>query len=447
MAIKNGDGNPLIAGASYGGSVVGSYNELPVGSTVDVGEYRYYYFTEAINCTNGGENFKVSGVPFVTTWTAGGAGAGDNQWRFEPVDMDGMSVYDVGIFYKELTDVTDINTVANFADGWNGFYQVSNTASAYSSMDLQADNRIGFIYEKTLTKHGTVQNPVSTSFPTGAGTHNYDGFDNIYVAYDLEYITNGAYSIKRDVDRREFVRNYFTALVKDEPTEVKEAVADALNALSEEPTVVEIDNVYKAFKALEPADKWDGKLLTFTNIQQNGTNRTLYINDSNVLSLSTSTPEELGVAARFLCTKQMSGKYSFYNEDKKLYMIWRAGNNYGYNNNTGTLAAYNATYCDWSINNGSVADAYYIVSKRSDGTTDGSLVVMASGVFDAFSASEGYTSTYSNLFRIDVIENATSIVDVKENPVANGIYDLQGRKVEKTGKGIYIINGKKILVK
>ena len=829
LAIKNGDGNPLIAGASYGGSVVGSYNELTVGSTVDVGEYRYYYFTEAINCTNGGENFKVSGVPFVTTWTAGGAGAGDNQWRFEPVDMDGMSVYDVeiegsddvyvtysnglssekafnggffitsneitadklsvgmlgnilkgadiniegnkikvsnikqaptpvkqdlyntskgsmtippyripgittasngrlitaaarlvcgtdpgygqvdivcrlsdnhgdtwtdmidvavgtgrtsatvnyfdtafgdpaivadrtsnevliiavagctvygngnttrqnpnmiatihskdngetwetpvnvteqiyslfdagnpiqaafvgggkifqsrivkkdkyyrlyaamcarpngnrviysddfgrtwqalggasalpapggdepkceelpdgrvilssrvgggriyniytysntlagtgswgtsvkstfagsgltpggnstngeilvvpvqrnsdgkdmylalqslptgsgrtnvGIFYKELTDVTDINTVANFADGWNGFYQVSNTASAYSSMDLQADNRIGFIYEETLTKHGTVQNPVSTSFPTGAGTHNYDGFDNIYVAYDLEYITNGAYSIKRDVDRREFVRDYFTALVQDQPTEVKDAVTDALNALSKEPTVAEIDNVYEAFKALEPADKWDGKLLTFTNIQQNGTERTLYIDNNNVLNLSTSTPEELGVAARFLCTKQMSGKYSFYNEDKKLYMIWRAGNNYGYNNNTGTLAAYNATYCDWSINNGSVADAYYLVSKRNDGSTDGSLIVMASGAFDAFSASEGYTSTYSNLFRIDVIENATSIVDVKENPVANGIYDLQGRKVEKAEKGIYIINGKKILVK
>ncbi len=830
LGIKNGDGNPLIAGASYGGSVVGSYNELTVGSTVDVGEYRYYYFTEAINCTNGGENFKVSGEPFVTTWTAGGASAGDNQWRFEPVDMDGMSVYDVeiegsddvyvtysnglssekafdggffitagnitaeklsagmvgnilrgadikvegnkikvsniqqaptpvkqdlyntsngsmsippyripgittasngrlitaaarlicgtdpgygqvdivcrlsdnhgetwtdmidvavgtgktsatvnyfdtafgdpaivadrtsnevliiavagctvygngnttrqnpnliatihskdngetweepvnvteqiyslfdagnpiqaafvgggkifqsrivkkdkyyrlyaamcarpngnrviysddfgrtwnalggasalpapggdepkceelpdgrvilssrvgggriyniytynntlagtgswstsvkstfagsgltpggnstngeilvvpvkrnsdnkemylalqslptgsgrtnvGIFYKELINVNDLNSVDNFAIDWNGFFQVSNTASAYSSMDLQADNRIGFIYEETLTKHGTVQNPVSTSFPTGSGTHNYDGFDNIYVAYDLEYITNGAYSVKKDVDRREFVRNYFTALVKDEAVEVKEAVSEALDKLSNEPTTVEIDNVYKAIKGVEPTDKWDGKLLTFTNVQQNGVERTLYINDSNVLDLSNSSAVELGAVARFRCTKEVSERYSFYNEEKGLYMIWRAGSNYGYNNNAGTLAAYNATYCDWSINKGSVADAYYLVSKRNDGSTDGSLIVMAAGTFDAYSNAEGYTSNFSNLFRIDVVEEVTGIDEVNvENGNVKTIYDLQGRKIKEPGKGIYIIDGKKVLVK
>ena len=62
-------------------------------------------------------------------------------------------------------------------------------------MDLQADGRIGFIYEETLTGFGKRNNPVSTSFPTGAGQHNFDGFDNIYVAYPLDYITGGAYSI------------------------------------------------------------------------------------------------------------------------------------------------------------------------------------------------------------------------------------------------------------
>ncbi len=150
----------------------------------------------------------------------------------------------VGIFYKELTDVTDLNTVENFAADWNGYYQVSNTSSAYSSMDLQADDRIGFIYEETLTKHGTVQNPVSTSFPNGEGQHNYDGFDNIYVAYELEYITNGAYSIKRDVDRRAFVKEYFTAVAADKSDIVKSNVATALEKLSAQPTTAEIDNIY-----------------------------------------------------------------------------------------------------------------------------------------------------------------------------------------------------------
>lgn len=357
----------------------------------------------------------------------------------------------VGIFYKELTDLNDLNTVGNFAIDWNGFYQVSNTSSAYSSMDLQADDRIGFIYEETLTKHGTVNNPVSTSFPNGEGTHNYDGFDNIYVAYDLEYITNGAYSVNRNVDRREFVRNYFTALVKGEVTEIKEAVATALNKLSKEPTVAEVDKIYKILKGI---DKWDGKLLTFTNVQQNGTERTLYIDNENVLSLSDETPEELGEVAQFRCKKEASEKYSFYNEEKGLYMIWRAGGNYGYNNNSGTLDTYNATYCDWSINSSSIADRYYIVAKRSNGTTDGSLIVVASGAFDSFSASEGYASNFSNLFNINIIkeENVeTAIATIKDDfSYVKGVYDLKGNRIldtEKIEKGIYIINNKKVLIK
>ena len=825
LGIINGDGNPVVAGASWGGSIVGSYKELTVGSTKDVGEYRYYYFNEALNCTNGGANFKVGGVDYLTTWTDGGAGADDNQWRFEPVDMDGMTVYDieidgnadvyvtynttgekafdggffitantitsenisvamvgnilnsadvavegniikvtnikaaavpvkhdlyntsngdgvvppyripgittasngrlitaaarlvcgtdpgygqvdvvcrtsddhgetwsdmidvavgtgvtsatenyfdtafgdpaivadrtsnevliiavagctvygngnttrqnpnliatihsedngntwkapvnvteqiyslfdagnpiqaafvgggkifqsrivkkdkyyrlyaamcarpngnrviysddfgrtwqalggasalpapsgdepkceempdgrvilssrvgggryyniytysntltgegswssdvkstfagsgltpggnstngeilvvpvqrnsdnkemylalqslptgsgrtnVGIYYKELTDLSDLNTVANFATDWNGFYQVSNTASAYSSMDLQADDRIGFIYEETLTSFGKRNNPVSTSFPTGAGQHNFDGFDNLYVAYDLEYITGGAYSVKRDVNRGAFVKEYFKALAAD--AEIDNAQLDAaIEALGENPTTAEIDNIYSL---LVPADKWDGKVLTFTNVQQNGTEYVLYVDESNVLNISTSTAEEVGEAAQFKCKKETSGKYSFFNEKSERYMIWRAGGNYGYNNNAGTLDTYNATYCDWSINPGSnVDDTYYIVSKRNDGTTDGAIILMAAGTFDGWGNSEGYSSSYSNLFRIDAVDIETGIGEITDNRVqSTGAYDLQGRKVEIPSNGIYIINGRKVLVK
>ena len=354
----------------------------------------------------------------------------------------------VGIFYKELTDVTDLNTVANFANYWNGFFQVSNTSSAYSSMDLQADDRIGFIYEETLTGFGRRDNPVSTSFPNGEGQHNFDGFDNIYVAYDLEYITNGAYSVKRDVDRRAFVKEYFWAVAADASDKVKAELATALEALSAEPTTAEIDNIYSILAGDVPADKWDGKVLTFTNVQQSGAERVLYINESNVLDLSTSSAEEVGDAAQFICKKEASGKYSFFNEKAQLYMIWRAGGNYGHNNNSGTLAAYNATYCDWSINQASVADRYYLVSKRANGN-DGSLIVLASGSFDAWSGSEGYAANYSNLFRIDVVDVETGIDEVKgENGNVKAVYDITGRRVETvTAPGIYIVDGKKVLVK
>ena len=160
----------------------------------------------------------------------------------------------VGIFYKELADASDINSVNALATGWDGFFEVTTKSSAYSSMDLQADNRIGFIYEETLTGWGKRNNPVSTCFPNGEGQHNFDGFDNIYVAYDLEYLTGGAYSIKRNVDRRTYIRNYFTAITADASDETKAAIANALDALSPEPTTQQIDNLYNLKAVAEDGD-------------------------------------------------------------------------------------------------------------------------------------------------------------------------------------------------
>ena len=115
-------------------------------------------------------------------------------------------------------------------------------------------------------------------------------------------------------------------------------------------------------------------------------------------------------------------------------MIWRAGKNYGYNNNSGTLATYNATYCDWNIVDASStkADTYYIVSKRSNGTTDGSLVVMSSGVFDSYSAVVAWAGNYSNLFYINTVEDETGIQST--NAPSN---NLDGKYIE--GKRLYII--------
>ena len=42
----------------------------------------------------------------------------------------------------------------------------------------------------------------------------------------------------------------------------------------------------------------------------------------------------------------------------------------------------------------------------------------------------------------------TGVIEVKtENGKVKTIYDLQGRKIEKPTKGIYIINGKKTFIK
>lgn len=102
----------------------------------------------------------------------------------------------VSIFYKELADASDMRDVRALAEGWDGCYQVSPTVSMYSSMDLQADHRIAFFYEETLTRWGSKPNPVSISFPKGEGEHNYDGCENVYKSLALETITAGKYRVR-----------------------------------------------------------------------------------------------------------------------------------------------------------------------------------------------------------------------------------------------------------
>ena len=144
--------------------------------------------------------------------------------------------------------------------------------------------------------------------------------------------------------------------------------------------------------------------VSFTNIQQDGTTKfTLYINDDNVLALSTSSVEELGDAAKFFVEKRANNKYSFYNREKQLYMIWR-GLDGGYNSDNGVLDTYNATYCDWTIKDGgelTSTQTYYIVSKRSNGN-DGSLVVKKEGVFDGWGNSKALAANYSNLYDVKI---------------------------------------------
>ena len=55
----------------------------------------------------------------------------------------------VGIYYKELSSYNDYATPADFAADWDGSYQVSQMGSAYSTMVLQSDNHIGFLYEES----------------------------------------------------------------------------------------------------------------------------------------------------------------------------------------------------------------------------------------------------------------------------------------------------------
>ena len=71
---------------------------------------------------------------------------------------------DVKIYWKDITEASSYASPMAFAAGWNqNPYQVSNTGSAYSTMTLQKDGRIGFYYEEEPGWYSMVYVPLSIS--------------------------------------------------------------------------------------------------------------------------------------------------------------------------------------------------------------------------------------------------------------------------------------------
>ena len=82
---------------------------------------------------------------------------------------------DVAIYYKEMTynaDGTNLYTPITFSQGWTKGIQVSDRGSAYSTMAMQKDGRVGFLYEEEP-----------------------GGYCIVYAPLTIEEITSGAYAV------------------------------------------------------------------------------------------------------------------------------------------------------------------------------------------------------------------------------------------------------------
>ncbi len=89
------------------------------------------------------------------------------------------------------------------------------------------------------------------------------------------------------------------------------------------------------------------------------------------------------------------------------------------------------------------------LAQNNSGMTEGSRFVLNMRQIHPF---EAYMMTDANVapLSIGIFEDMTTsirTIDHEEWTVVNGVYDLQGRKVQQMKKGVYIKNGKKIIVK
>lgn len=85
----------------------------------------------------------------------------------------------VGIFWKALDEGSDYSSPTNFAKKWDGSHQASYTSSCYSTMSIQADHTIAFVYEENSKNNG---------------------YDIQYKNYTIECLTDGKYSFDTEYE-------------------------------------------------------------------------------------------------------------------------------------------------------------------------------------------------------------------------------------------------------
>lgn len=217
----------------------------------------------------------------------------------------------VGIYYKELETLADFVNPESFAANWDGCHQASYIRGAYSTMTLQNDNNIGFLYEEN--------------------THNAEssrsGYTIIYKNYSIEHITGDAYTYHAGVDHKEIVLAgidtktkeltplpYVGGISQETVNNIQTAI-DAYKANPSYETYETINSTIKDCKGLEVIpNAW----YRLRNAERS--NATLYIKpEASRLTAGVSNTENADQLFSFVPTEE-EGKYYLYNGNYEYYL-------------------------------------------------------------------------------------------------------------------------------
>ena len=217
----------------------------------------------------------------------------------------------VGIYYKELETLADFVTPQAIAADWDGRHQSTYLSSAYSTMCLQQDNNIGFLYEED-------------TYGTSGG-----GYTIVYKNYSLEYLTDSAYVYDADVEKSAIVTagldSKLDAFDADVPAYVGTADKSSVNAISELIEAYKTAPSYEAYEAINAAianlprvEVQEGKWYRIRNKER--INATLYLNpEANRVSTATSNVNNANQLFSFVPTGNEKEFY-LYNGNFQYYL-------------------------------------------------------------------------------------------------------------------------------
>ena len=222
----------------------------------------------------------------------------------------------VGIYYKELETLADFVSPEAIAADWDGHHQSSYLSGAYSTMILQHDNNIGFLYEEDT--YG------------GNG-----GYTIVYKNYSIEYITDTAYVYDGDVDKTAIISagidTKIAAFENEGPAYVGTVDSESLNA------VTTLIDAYKATPSYETYEAINAAIANMPRLKVEAgkwyrirnsfrSNATLYLNpEASRISTATSNVNNANQLFAFLPTEK-TNEYYLYNGNYQ-YMLGPLGNN------------------------------------------------------------------------------------------------------------------------
>lgn len=340
----------------------------------------------------------------------------------------------VGIYYKELSGLEDVGSTQAFASNWDGRHQSSYIGSCYSTMTMQADGKLAFLYEEETFGRG---------------------YTTVYKTYTIEQLTKGAYEYKPDVNRTDFVKGILREKTKAyenmETGEAvgmldsrkadlfKQALSNILNEYEADPSAQGYADVTAKMEEALRANciqLQDGATYTLQNKQYTGK----YLS-TNGTQYNGSTDTGMPASQLFTFLRQDDGSWKIYNAEKKTFM-------------SPTQAMYAGMKQVTSAGSAGLFDL--------DASADGwSALVCRNPVNASIPAIhlsgenllvEWYASADASRWRIMEVANLPDAIETVEASAAckeKTVYDLQGRRLNGVpAKGVYITSdGKKRLKK
>ena len=218
----------------------------------------------------------------------------------------------VGIYYKELESLADFATPEAIAANWDGRHQSTYLSSAYSTMTLQKDNNVGFLYEEDT--HGT----------------SGGGYSIIYKNYSIEYLTDSTYIYDADVDKDSLVAagidSKTAALQPSASTYVGtlkrsgfEALESAINRYKAAPGQENYEALNATIAAMERYEVEPDKLYRIRNTERS--NASLYLKpEASRVSTATSNLSNADQLFAFVPTSEGAKEYYLRNKNYGYYL-------------------------------------------------------------------------------------------------------------------------------